>query len=29
MTDIPADLSYSQDHMWVRSDASTGLVRIG
>ena len=29
MTDIPADLAYSQDHMWVRSDASTGLVRIG
>ena len=29
MTDIPAELAYSQDHMWVRSDASTGLVRIG
>ena len=29
MTDIPAELAYSQDHMWVRSDAGSGLVRIG
>ena len=29
MTHIPAELAYSQDHLWVRSDASTGLVRIG
>lgn len=29
MTDIPADLKYSQDHLWARSDAGTGLVRIG
>jgi glycine cleavage system H protein len=29
MPDIPAELKYSQDHLWVRSDAGTGLVRIG
>ena len=29
MTHIPAELAYSQDHLWVRSDAGTGLVRIG
>ena len=29
MPDIPADLKYSQDHLWARSDAGTGLVRIG
>jgi glycine cleavage system H protein len=29
MTDIPVELAYSQDHMWVRLDADTGLVRIG
>jgi glycine cleavage system H protein len=29
MTDIPADLKYSQDHLWARSDAGTGLVRVG
>ena len=29
MTHIPAELSYSQDHMWVRPDTGTRLVRIG
>lgn len=29
MPDIPAKLAYSQDHMWVRSDVVTDLVRIG
>ena len=29
MPDIPADLKYSQDHLWARSDAGTGMVRIG
>ena len=29
MPDISAELAYSQDHMWVRPDAVTGLVRIG
>lgn len=29
MPEIPAELAYSQDHMWVRSDAGTHLVRIG
>ena len=29
MPDIPAELKYSQDHLWTRSDAGTGLVRIG
>ena len=29
MTDIPADLRYSQDHLWARSGAGTGLVRVG
>lgn len=29
MPGIPADLKYSQDHLWARSDAGTGLVRIG
>ena len=29
MPDIPADLKYSHDHLWARSDADTGLVRIG
>ena len=29
MPDIPADLKYSQDHLWARSDAGTALVRIG
>ena len=29
MPDIPADLKYSHDHLWARSDAGTGLVRIG
>ena len=29
MPDIPADLKYSPDHLWARSDAGTGLVRIG
>jgi glycine cleavage system H protein len=27
MSDIPADLRYSQDHLWVRPGA--GLVRVG
>jgi glycine cleavage system H protein len=29
MPDIPADLKYSEDHLWAQSDAGTGLVRIG
>ena len=29
MPDVPADLAYNQDHMWARSDAETGLVRLG
>jgi glycine cleavage system H protein len=29
MTDIPADLRYSKDHLWARSGADTGLVRVG
>jgi glycine cleavage system H protein len=28
MSDIPADLRYSTDHLWVRSGAG-GLVRVG
>ena len=27
MTNIPAELAYSQDHLWVWSDAGTGLDR--
>jgi glycine cleavage system H protein len=29
MTDIPADLRYSNDHIWVRPGAGTGPVRVG
>jgi glycine cleavage system H protein len=29
MPDVPADLRYSQDHLWVRVDAGTSLVRAG
>ena len=29
MSDIPADLRYSQDHQWVRPGAGAGLVRVG
>ena len=29
MTDIPADLRYSKDHLWVRPDDDAGLVRVG
>ena len=29
MSDIPADLHYSSDHLWVRVDADAGLVRAG
>jgi len=29
MSDIPADLRYSQDHLWVRPGADAGLVRVG
>ena len=29
MPDIPADLRYSNDHLWARPDAGTGLVRVG
>jgi hypothetical protein len=29
MSDIPADLRYSKDHLWARPDAATGLVRVG
>ena len=29
MSDIPADLRYSPDHLWVRPGTGGGLVRIG
>jgi glycine cleavage system H protein len=29
MSDVPADLRYSTDHLWVRVDADTGIVRVG
>jgi glycine cleavage system H protein len=29
MSEIPADLRYSQDHLWARRDAGTGRVRVG
>jgi glycine cleavage system H protein len=29
MSDIPADLRYSRDHLWIRAGAGTGLVRVG
>ena len=29
MTDIPADLRYSRDHLWARPGAEVGLVRLG
>jgi glycine cleavage system H protein len=29
MTDIPADLRYSKDHLWARPDEATGRVRVG
>jgi glycine cleavage system H protein len=29
VSDIPADLRYSQDHLWVRLRAGPGLVRVG
>ena len=29
MSDIPADLRYSTDHLWARLDAATSLVRTG
>ena len=29
MSDIPADLRYSPDHVWVRPGPSGGLVRVG
>jgi glycine cleavage system H protein len=29
MSDIPADLRYSPDHLWVRPGAGSGLVRVG
>jgi glycine cleavage system H protein len=29
MSDIPADLRYSQDHLWVKPDRGAGLVRVG
>ncbi|MDR3080598.1 MAG: glycine cleavage system protein GcvH [Streptomyces sp.] len=29
MTDIPADLRYSKDHLWARSGTAAGLVRVG
>lgn len=29
MPDIPGDLRYSQDHLWARPSANTGLVRVG
>lgn len=29
MTDIPTNLRYSPDHMWVRSAAGSTVVRVG
>ena len=29
MTDIPADLRYSKDHLWARPADGAGLVRVG
>lgn len=29
MSDIPDDLRYSQDHLWVRRDPGSGVARIG
>ena len=29
MPDLPADLRYSPDHLWVRLGAGPGLVRVG
>jgi glycine cleavage system H protein len=29
MTDIPADLRYSKDHLWARPGTDAGLVRVG
>ncbi len=29
MPDIPADLRYSEDHLWVRARPGTSLVRAG
>ena len=29
MTDIPASLRYSNDHLWVRADADARVVRVG
>jgi glycine cleavage system H protein len=29
MPEIPADLRYSNDHLWARPGASAGLVRVG
>ncbi len=29
MTDIPASLRYSNDHLWARADADAGMVRVG
>ena len=29
MTDIPADLRYSKDHLWARSGDDAAVVRVG
>jgi glycine cleavage system H protein len=29
MTDIPASLRYSNDHLWTRSGTDAGVVRVG
>jgi glycine cleavage system H protein len=29
MSETPADLRYSRDHLWVRRDQGTSLVRVG
>jgi len=29
MSDIPADLRYSQDHLWARREDGAGRVRVG
>jgi glycine cleavage system H protein len=29
MSEIPADLRYSEDHLWVRPDSSTSMALVG
>ena len=29
MSEIPTDLRYSENHLWVRSDSDNNLARVG